>query len=117
MIKDRKMFVSSDDNFNGSVSKANFSESKILGKREVRFRVKDEEGDFKTIELKNTLYIPENSRTSKKKKAGALVVFGASSFVRQGNGSVYPLGEESGLFLWEIFVGKDECYIVSTLKQ
>ena len=34
-------------------------------------------------------------------KAGAEVVFAASSFVRQGNGSVYPLREESGLFLWD----------------
>ena len=50
------------------------------------------------------------------KKAGAEVVFGASSFVRQGNGSVYPLGEENG-FLWDTCVGKDECYVVSTLEQ
>ena len=34
------------------------------------------------------------------KKAGAEVVFGARSFVRQGNGSVHPLREESDLFLW-----------------
>ena len=51
------------------------------------------------------------------KKAGAEVIFGASSFVRQGNGSVYQLREESGLFLWDTFVGKDECYVVRTLKQ
>ena len=103
MIKDRDMFVSLDQNFKGSVSNANFSESKILGKGEVRFKVKDEKGEFKMIELKNTLYVPENSRNllsvSKMKKAGAEVVFGVSSFVRQGNGSVYPLREESGLFL------------------
>ena len=121
MIKDRDMFVSLDENFKGSVSNANFSESKILGKSEVRFRVKDEKGEFKMIELKDTLYVPENSRNllsvSKMKKGGAEVVFGASSFVRQGNGSVYPLREESGLFLWDTFVGKDECYVVSTLKQ
>ena len=114
------MFVSLDENFKGSVSNANFSESKILGKGEVRFRVKDEKGEFKMIELKDTLYVPENSRkllsVSKMKKAGE-VVFGASSLVRQGNGSVYPLREESGLFLWDTFVGKDEFYVVSTLKQ
>ena len=73
------------------------------------------------IELNDILYVSENSRkllsVSKMKKAGAEVVFGASSFVRQGNGSVYPLREESGLFLWDTFVGKDECYVVSTLKQ
>ena len=95
MIKDRDMFVSLDENFKGSVSNANFSESQILGKGEVRFRVKDEKGEFKMIELKDTLYVPENSRNllnvSKMKKAGAEVVFGASSIVRQGNGSVYPL--------------------------
>ena len=51
------------------------------------------------------------------KNAGAEVVYGASSFVRLGNGSVYPLREKSGLFLWDTFVGKDECYVVSTLKQ
>ena len=121
MIKDRDMFVSLDENFKGSVSNANFSESKILGKGEVRFRVKDEKGEFKMIELKDNLYVPENSRSflsvSKMKIAGAEGVFGASSFVRQGNGSVYPLREESGLFLWDTFVGKDECYVVSTLKQ
>ena len=113
MIKDRDMFVVLDENFKGLVSNA-----KILGKGEVRFRVKDEEGEFKMIELKDTLYVPENSRNllsvSKMKKAGAEVVFSASSFVRQGNGSVYPL---RGLFLWDTFVGKDECYVVSTLKQ
>ena len=54
---------------------------------------------------------------SKTKKAGEEVVFGASSFVRQGNGSVYPLREENGLFLWDTIVGKYECYVVSTLKQ
>ena len=73
------------------------------------------------IELKDTLYVPENSNNllsvSKMKKAGAEVVFGASSFVCQGNGSVYPLSEEKGLILWDNFVGKDECYVVSTLKQ
>ena len=46
------------------------------------------------IQLKDTLYVPENSRNllsvSKMKKAGADVVFDSSSFVRQGNGSVYP---------------------------
>ena len=62
MNKDRDMFVSLDENFKGSVSNANFSESKILGKGEVRFRVKDEKSEFKMIELKNTLYVPENSR-------------------------------------------------------
>ena len=121
MIKDRDMFVSLDENFKGSVSNANFSESKTLRKGEVRFRVKDEKSKFKMIELKDTLYVPENSRNllsvSKMRKAGAEVVFGASSFVRQGNGLVYSLREESGLFLWETSVGKDECYVVSTLKQ
>ena len=121
LIKDRDMFVSLDENFKGSVSNKNFSKSKILGKGELRFRVKDEKGEFKMIELKNILYVPENSRNllsvSKMKKAGSEVVFGASSFVRQGNGSVYPLSDESGLFLWDTFVGKDECYVVSTLKQ
>ena len=121
MIKDQDMFVSLDENFKGSVSNANFSESKFLGKGEVRFRVKDEKGELKMIELKDTLYVPENSRNllsvSKMKKAGAEVVFGASSFVCQGNGSVYPLREESGLFLWDTFVGNDECYVVRTLKQ
>ena len=33
------------------------------------------------------------------KKAGEEVVFGASSFVRQENGSVYPLREENAIFL------------------
>ena len=57
------------------------------------------------IELKDTFYVPETSKNllsvSKMKKAGAEaeVAFGASSFVRQGNGSVYPLREESGIFL------------------
>ena len=121
MIKDQDMFVSLDENFKGSVSKAIFSESKILGKGEVRFRVKDEKGEVKMIELKDTLYVAENSRNllsvSKTKKTGAEVVFGASSFVLQGNGSFYPLREGSGLFLGDTFVGKDECYVVSTLKQ
>ena len=83
--------------------------------------MKNEKGELKMIELKDILYVPENSRkllsVSKMKKAGAEVVFGASSFVRQGNASVYPLREESGLFLRDSFVGKDECYVVSTLKQ
>ena len=52
--KDRDMFVSLDENFKGSVSNANFSESKILGKGEVRFRVKDQKDEFKMIELKDT---------------------------------------------------------------
>ena len=43
--------------------------------------------------------------------------FCASSFVRQRNGSVYPLREERGLFLWDFFVGKDERYEVRKLKQ
>ena len=96
------------------------SESKLLGKGEVRFRVKDEKGKFKMIELKDTLFVPENSNLisiSKIKKAGEEVVFGASSFVRQRNGSVYQLREESGLFLWDAFVGKDEGYILSSFKQ
>ena len=87
MIKDRDMFSSLDENFKGSVSNANFSESKILGKGEIRFRVKDEKGEFKTIELNDTLYVPENSR---KLLSVTEVIFGASLFVRQGNGSVYP---------------------------
>ena len=62
MIKDRDIIVSLDENFKGSVSNANFRESKILEKGEVRFRVKDEKGEFKMIELKYTLYVPENSR-------------------------------------------------------
>ena len=86
MIKDRDIFVSLDENFKGSVSNANFSESKIIGKDEVRIREEDEEGEFNMIELKDTLYVPETSRNllsvSKIKKAGAEVVFGASSFVR-----------------------------------
>ena len=65
--------------------------------------MKYEKGEFKMIELKDTLYVPENSRkllsVSKMNKAGAEVNFGANSFVRQRNGSVYPLREESGLFL------------------
>ena len=56
------------------------------------------------IELKDTLQVLEYSRNllsvSKMKKAGAEVVFGARSLVRQGNGSVHPLREESDLFLW-----------------
>ena len=51
IIKDRDLFVSSDENFKKSVSNA---KSKILGKGEVRFRVKDEKGEFKMIELKDT---------------------------------------------------------------
>ena len=62
MIKDRDMFVSLDENFKGLVSNANFSESKILGKGEVRPRVKEKKGELKMIELKDTLYVPENSR-------------------------------------------------------
>ena len=54
IIKDRDMFVSSDENFKKSVSNANFSKSKILGKGEVRFRVKDEKGEFKMVDLKDT---------------------------------------------------------------
>ena len=80
------MFVSLEKTLIVSVSNANFSESKNLGKSEVRFRAKDEKGEFKMIELKDVLYVPENSRNllsvSKMKKAGAEVVFGASSFVR-----------------------------------
>ena len=38
-------------------------------------------------------------------------------FVRQGNDSVDPLRDESGIFLWNTFGGKDECYVVNTLKQ
>ena len=40
MIRDREIFVRSDRNFKGSVSKTIFSGSKILGKGEVRFSVK-----------------------------------------------------------------------------
>ena len=60
MIKDGDMFVRLDENFKVSVSKGNFSESKILGRGEVRFNVKDEKGEFKMIELKDTLNVPEN---------------------------------------------------------
>ena len=83
--------------------------------------MKDEKGEFKMIELKDTLYVPENSRkllsVSRMKKAGAGVVFSAILFVRQENGSDYVIRKESGLFLWDTSVGKDECYGVSTLKQ
>ena len=58
-IKDREMFVSLDVNFKGSVSNSSFSESEVLGKCEVRFRVKDEKGKIKIIELKNTSYVLE----------------------------------------------------------
>ena len=65
--------------------------------------MKDEKSELKMIELKDNLYVPVNSTSlisvSKMKKAGVEVVFGASSFVRQRKDSVYPLGEESGLFL------------------
>ena len=121
MIKDGETFVSLDENFKGSISKANFSESKILWKGKVRFRVKDENCELKMIELKITLYVPESSRNlisvSKTKKTEAEVVFGASSFVRQENGSVCPFTEESGLFTWNTYVGKNESYAVSTLKK
>ena len=40
MIMDGDMFVSLDENFKGSVGNANFSESKISGKGELRFIVK-----------------------------------------------------------------------------
>ena len=54
-------------------------------------------------ELKDTLYVLESSRSlmrvSKMKKAGAEAVFGASSLVPQGNGSVYRLRDKKGLFL------------------
>ena len=64
------------------------------------------------IELKDTLYVPEISRNlmsvSKVKKAGAEIVFVASSFVHQGNCSVYLLRKESGLFLWKTFVKKGD---------
>ena len=62
------------------------------------------------IELKDILFLPENSRNlikiSKKINAGAEIVFGASSFVSQSNGSVYSFKEASGLFLRDTFVGK-----------
>ena len=70
----------------------------------------DEKGKFEMIELKDILFLPENSRNlikiSKKNKAGAEIVFGASSFVSQSNGSVYSFKEEKGLFLQDTFVGK-----------
>ena len=84
--------------------------------------MKDEKGEFKMIELKDTLYVPENSRNllsvSKMKKAGAEVVFGASSFVRQRNGSVHPLRDGSVYsFSWDTLIGKEGCYVVSILKH
>ena len=54
LIKDREMFVSLDENFKGLVSNVNFPE--------VRFRVKDEKGELKLIELNDTLYVPKNYR-------------------------------------------------------
>ena len=79
MIKDRTMFASLGENFKRAVSNAKFSESKFLGKGQVRFRVKDEKGKLNMIELKNTLYVPENSRillsVSKMKEAGAACLF------------------------------------------
>ena len=61
-------------------------------------------------ELKDILYVPEISRNlisvPKMKKAGAEVVFVASSFSHQGNCCVYLLRKEIGLFLWETFVKK-----------
>ena len=51
LIKDREMFVSLDENFKGLVTNVNFPE--------VRFRVKDEKGELKLIELKDTLYVPK----------------------------------------------------------
>ena len=102
MTKNQEMFVSLDKNFKGSVSNANFTESKVLGKGEIRFRMKDDKRKFKMIELEDALYVLEISRNlisvSKMKKARAEFIFGASLFVRQGNGSVNSLKEESGLF-------------------
>ena len=38
------------------------TESEIIGKGGVMVRVEDQKGEFKIIELKDTLYIPEKSR-------------------------------------------------------
>ena len=40
------------------------------------------------------------------KKAGAEVVFCESSFVRQGNGSVYALNEGSDLFIDQVLCSR-----------
>ena len=46
IIKDREIFVSLDKNFKKSVSNASFSQSNVLRKGEVKFRMKCEKGGF-----------------------------------------------------------------------
>ena len=102
IIKDREMFVSLDENFIGSVRNAKFSEAKLLGKGELRFRAKNEKGEVTIIELKDFLYVPEKSRNlpilSKMKKAGAEVVFGMRVVCLSGKWFSLPITREKWSF-------------------
>ena len=58
MFKTREFFTELDTNINGNVGCANGSNSKIVGKGKVTFKVQTSDGRLITIELKDTLFVP-----------------------------------------------------------
>ena len=105
MIKDRNKFVEFEE-WDGVVSCANNSESKIRGKGTAVFDVKDVLGTLKRIEFKNALYVPEYERNlvsvAKLKQAGVQVKFGTENIIETKNGTKFNMEERENLFVWRV---------------
>ena len=105
MIKDRNKFVEFEE-WDGVVSCANNSESKIRGKGTAVFDVKDVLGTLKRIEFKNALYVPEYERNlvsvAKPKQTGVQVKFGTENIIETKNGTKFKMEERENLFVWRV---------------
>ena len=102
MIKNRNKFVEFEE-WDGVVSCANNSDSKIRGKGTTVFNEKVVLVTLKRIELKNALYVPEYKRNlvsvAKLKQAGVQGKFGTENIVETKNGTKFNLEERENLFV------------------
>ena len=99
MLKDRRLFATTDESFSGFVGCPNSSESKIKGKVRPEVYVCEDNGKRAKITLSEVLFDPDYVTNlisvSKLKNSGNKVEFGDNDQIVTKDGTVFPLMQKT----------------------
>ena len=104
-IKDRNMFAELNEEIEGVVGCANKTESKLCGRGLDVFCVEDSEGNAKSVELRDALYVPAYDRNlvsvARLKTVGVEIRFGEENSLTRSDGTKFHREQENNLFVWK----------------